>query len=72
MGISCDMPSFFGYVGFVMFVPVRLSLVATLPAKLSGSIDDPFADMDRSHKNRITPVRITRFWANLSSFPTID
>ncbi len=55
------MPSFFGYVGFVVFVPVCLALVVTLPAKLSGSIDEPFADMDRSHKSRINHVRIRRF-----------
>jgi len=66
------MLSFFGYVGFVMFVPVCLALVVTLPAKLSGSIDDPFADMDRSHKSRITLVRIKRFCVILSSFPTMD
>jgi hypothetical protein len=68
MGISCDTQSIFGYFGFVMCVPVCPALAATLPMKFSGSIDEPFADTDRSLKSRIIPVRIKRCWANFRRF----
>ena len=51
------MPSFFGYVGFVMLVPVCLALVVTLPAKLSGSIDEPFAANAKHTRTRARKPR---------------